>query len=234
MRIMKTIKTVMAASLLLSTVSVQAGLVSTDWKTSGDGLSTLHEETGIEWLDLTQTLHMSINEVDGLLGSTYLGWRFATKVEVADLLKEVFPDGASYVDTSGSYRFGQGAHVSAQTLISFLGRTATGHNGPYSMGLFKADSETGEPEVLYSGMTKSGLSNGYLKTNVFLSASYDVSHNYSGVYLVSDGGLTLSSQSDPTINANNASAPVNDVSQPALFGLMGLGLCAFLSRRRKS
>ena len=34
----------------------QADLVATDWKTSGDALATLHEETGIEWLKPTACL----------------------------------------------------------------------------------------------------------------------------------------------------------------------------------
>ena len=40
----------------------QADLVATDWKTSGDALATLHEETGIEWLKLYNTLDNSIEE----------------------------------------------------------------------------------------------------------------------------------------------------------------------------
>jgi hypothetical protein len=70
-----------------------------------------------------------------------------------------------------------------------------------------------------------------------------------GVFLVSDGGVTLSSINDPTINANNPAAPVNTVTVPPiepvnnvtpvnnvpvgglLFGLMGAFL---LSIRRRA
>jgi parallel beta-helix repeat protein len=60
---------------------------------------------------------------------------------------------------------------------------------------------------------------------------YDYTDNSYGVYLVSDGGTTLSSQQDPSINANNANAPAANVSAPVLLGLMSLGLFGFASRR---
>jgi hypothetical protein len=71
-----------------------------------------------------------------------------------------------------------------------------------------------------------------------LISNHEVSQGYSyrsislGVYLVSDGGTTLSSQMDPSINANNVNYVAADVSAPALLGLMGLGLLGFAARRR--
>jgi hypothetical protein len=49
-------------ALLISATSAHAELVATDWKNTGDGLATLDTATGIEWLDLTQTDNMSINQ----------------------------------------------------------------------------------------------------------------------------------------------------------------------------
>jgi hypothetical protein len=61
--------------------------------------------------------------------------------------------------------------------------------------------------------------------------------NYSndafGVYLVSDGGTTLSSINDPSLNANNANAPAS-VPLPATAALLGLGLLGFGARRKKN
>jgi len=48
-----------------------------------------------------------------------------------------------------------------------------------------------------------------------------------GVLLVSDGGVTLSSINDPSLNIQNPQAPINQVSAPLLggFGLMTIECC---------
>jgi hypothetical protein len=69
---MKLKTTFIAVALLLSATSTQAALVETDWTNTGDALATLDTDTGIEWLDLTQTLGMSINQAEGLIASGVL------------------------------------------------------------------------------------------------------------------------------------------------------------------
>jgi hypothetical protein len=66
------------------------------------------------------------------------------------------------------------------------------------------------------------------------SNDYNFSRSTAGVYLVSDGGTTLNSQLDPSLNINNDNAPINDVYAPSLLGLMSLGLLGFSARRRSS
>jgi len=60
------VKTWIAGGLLATSLAIaplaNAALVDTDWKDAGDGLATLHEETGIEWLKLYNTLDNSIEE----------------------------------------------------------------------------------------------------------------------------------------------------------------------------
>lgn len=57
------------------------------------------------------------------------------------------------------------------------------------------------------------------------------------IYMVSDGWTTLSSINDPSLNINNANAPVNNatsVPAPATALILATGLFGFSARRRKT
>jgi hypothetical protein len=78
-----------ALTLLLMTPSIaSAALSSVDLDTPGDGLITRDTETGLDWLDLTETAPIefvgpSVNEVlAGAGGWTNRGFRYATTTEV--------------------------------------------------------------------------------------------------------------------------------------------------------
>jgi len=60
-------------------------LVEIDRYTPGDALITLDTTTGFEWLDVTETMNMSYEQVwaNAQLGAE--GWRHATNFEVTDL-----------------------------------------------------------------------------------------------------------------------------------------------------
>lgn len=68
----------------VSSVSL-AGLSSADLSTQGDGLLTLDSQTGLAWLDLTQTMGQSLNQV---AAGDWLaqGFRLATQQDVSDLI----------------------------------------------------------------------------------------------------------------------------------------------------
>ncbi len=68
----------------LSSVAM-AGLSAADLSTQGDGLLTLDSQTGLAWLDLSQTMGQSLNQV---VAANWLaqGFRLATQQDVADLL----------------------------------------------------------------------------------------------------------------------------------------------------
>ena len=78
-----------------------AELIETDWKAGGDALATLHEETGLEWLDLTQTDGMSIDQVAAQTGEggSFEGWRIATFDEIDTFVRYAFgeklPEGST-------------------------------------------------------------------------------------------------------------------------------------------
>ncbi|BCV27700.1 hypothetical protein [Shewanella algae] len=59
-------RTILSAFILatgLISAQANAAFVETDWKAQGDGLATLDTDTGIEWLDVSET-YMSFSEDD--------------------------------------------------------------------------------------------------------------------------------------------------------------------------
>jgi hypothetical protein len=232
---MKLKTTFIAVALLLSVTSTQAALVETDWNNTGDGLATLDTDTGIEWLDLTQTDGMSINQAEGLTSSTFSGWRLPTRAEVTQMMVNAFSSEASRVQGSGWWSVTSNAsYDEADSFSALFGKTYMDSPNYFTFGLLKNDPGQA------SGMMLSGIryrpNDGYIA--LFSNAETGVDIHYSspsyGIYLVSDGGTTLSSQLDPSLNANNANAPVADVSAPTIMGGLFalLGLAAI--RRRSS
>jgi hypothetical protein len=73
-----------AVSALALSTSVNAALVSKDWKDTGDNLITRDTVSGLEWLDMTETNDMSYNFVSLQLdvGGQFEGWRYASSEEV--------------------------------------------------------------------------------------------------------------------------------------------------------
>jgi hypothetical protein len=232
--------TLIAATLLLSITSVQAALVESDWQSTGDALATLDTETGIEWLDLTQTDNMSISQAENLTGTggIFNGWRLPTRTEVTQMLYNAFP---SQVEQDGSVAYissDEAVLYEAVVFKSLFGITYVTPTREISMGMFKSDEGAPYPVAM------TGIYHNYNARNINFYSYHLMDHPSGititttnpvlGVYLVSDGGTTLSSQQDPSINANNANAPAADVSSPALLGLMSLGLFGFAARRRSS
>jgi hypothetical protein len=221
-------KLALSATLILSTSFANAGFVNTDWKVDGDAEATLHQESGIEWLKLNHTAGMSIDNVVSQLDTTYEGWRLPTKMEVTELISDLlsphtFNDAARTYDST-DYLGYPGWWISKMGLTR---RTPGSFSSSFGMHM------DGDGGVVITGAQKS-------ETNSYARIYHNQNFGISGttyrtvaysVFLVSDGGTTLSSQSDPAINANNASAPINDVPV-ALAGLLSfIGL--FAARRRK-
>ena len=78
--------TSVTTALVLST-SVNAAIISTDWKASGDNLITHDTVSGLNWLDLTEANNLSYDAVVAQLGAgeMYDGFRVATSAEVVKL-----------------------------------------------------------------------------------------------------------------------------------------------------
>jgi hypothetical protein len=213
-------------SLLFINTSAHAGFVDTDWNTTGDAKATLHEETGLEWLKFDNTNNSSVNQVIALLDTTYDGWRLPTMNEVNALADAI--TGTTAV-TSGEYIVP--SHY-PQLWFNAMGISAaynTNNISSYGFHIDENDNTVKSSGSAYYGSTSKVVRNGDGNVGFTLDSVYF----HVGVFLVSDGGTTLSSQLDPSLNANNANSPAADVSTPGLMGLFGLSLIG-LAYRRKS
>ena len=86
-------------AVLLVAQSAHAILQSADLITVGDGLITFDTDTNLEWLDVTETVGLSYNDIvlGGAGGYTALGFVFANETQVATLWAN-----AGIVDTTGA------------------------------------------------------------------------------------------------------------------------------------
>ena len=89
----KSLTNSICACLAVVSFNASAALVSMDLNTSGDGLITLDESTGLKWLDLSVTVGQNYVDAETLNP----GWRYATNAEVEAIFSVSF-DG--YYDNS--------------------------------------------------------------------------------------------------------------------------------------
>lgn len=73
---------------LAASGTARAVLIERDFLSPGDGLLTFDDQSGLEWLDLTETQGSSFNEVQSLVlpGGAYEGFRVVTPEEAGGLL----------------------------------------------------------------------------------------------------------------------------------------------------
>jgi hypothetical protein len=145
---------------------------------------------------------------------------------------------------------GSGEHPNGPLFRSSFVHTYTyyqsGNDWSYaSYGLFKND----DGNIVMSGEHRRNYWNGSYYTiyhNYDVAVTSDaIKYANGGYFLVSDGGLTLSSINDPQLNINNPNAPINQQPEPPiippvvnvsspLMGLSVLGLlCVALTRRKQ-
>ena len=86
-RVVVTLLTIVAFFL---PVRADAELISLDWMTTGDGLITQDTVNGLEWLDVTQSVNRSFNDVSSQfdVGGAFEGFRYATLAEWEDFIGE--------------------------------------------------------------------------------------------------------------------------------------------------
>jgi hypothetical protein len=223
---MKLLSKIFAVSALaLGSMSANAELISGDWKTTGDGLSVLDTISGQEWIKLTETDGMSVAFVQSQLGTTFAGWRLPSRFEVYTMLHNSIPEatGISYETTvsGGSYH----DDTQARNHVAIMGSV---YKTNYSRGFFLNDkqAEFGGTEVLSSSIIYGW---GVYSNNSHGDGSINYSNHSAGVYLVNNGGVSLSSINNPSINANAPSVPL-----PATAALLGFGLLGFGTRRKNN
>lgn len=251
-QIMKnTIFTLAFFAVSLST-SAHAAMQKGDWISSGDNKVAVDTDTGLEWLTLDNTKGKSISEVVSQLGAggQYAGWRLPTESEVFELTKKMYGSMIGHINTDTSYNSdivwawkGDGRQQALFNYFDLMGltkyvqgRDQYGANYSYwSYGIHLNDNPgTGNQssEVLFSGAYsfRSINSRDHFYAYTGLSGSTytkDFKDLNTGVYLVSDGGLTLSSKLDPTLNIKNPQAPINQAAPVSVSMSFG-GLLLFL------
>lgn len=120
---MKSLSLTLSLSLALVLAALpstsSAELMQRDFITANDGLLTYDTETNLEWLDVTQTINMSFNDVMQLLGpnGSLTGFRYATGSEVTALLTF-----AGISSTQGAFT-STGEANNVRALIKLLGQT---------------------------------------------------------------------------------------------------------------
>lgn len=231
----------MAASLLLGAFSANAELIKGDWISQGDGKAMLDTFTGKEWLSLTETNGLSVDQV--LSDSKYNGWRVATSKEVKTLFEGVaeraLASGASFAtnDKEEVYSVsGYSDNSWSKQLISYLGVTYTRsqYDGNfffrYAYGL-TSDGFMGT--IMDSEHTYSN--SGSYREQSLLHVNYNNQYPSdrvianTGVFLINDGGLTLSSLENEGYNI-----ATRDVPAPTLLAFLPLALLAAGRKKRSA
>jgi hypothetical protein len=245
------LKLIVFSALALSSSMANAGFLSLDWKASGDALATLHEESGTEWLKLSETDGMSISEVASEMseGGDFEGWRFPSVNEVFVVNQEIYGmiDKFTYEDPYRAYYGSESRDESLSLLSDFesvFGLTSDsylgdGSSGYTSYGVFLNDElDPSLGSVLLSGIylnTSESSNEDYLYyySNWSSSNHYNVDYKSSrvAVYLVSDGGATKSTQEDMSLVSNNPNFAVS-VSEPLSMTIFGLGLLGLATSRK--
>lgn len=215
--------------------AAHAALIETDWKISGDKQATLDTETGIEWLDVSLTRGKSINQVIAELNTLYKGWRLPSQNEVFALFQHAFSASSPTYVKQGSATAYYNFNVYDYEHHNFTFAFGDTYTPWYSYGAYVAQ----DGSVKVSGAGGNGAQTSSVVYINYARGTLNEGSFYDGVFLVSDGGVTLSSISNPTLNANNPNAPVNnqlsDVSaplSPLTIGIASLVL-AFTRRNKK-
>lgn len=117
---------------LFSFSSAHAILIEADFNSDGDGLITRDTETGLEWLDLNQTVNYSYNAMLAELGTggKFDGFRYATVSDIDTLQQSAgLASGLFYSSSAFFYRSEMAA------LMDLVGITDVTSPYKYSYGL---------------------------------------------------------------------------------------------------
>jgi hypothetical protein len=221
---MNMFKTMLIGCMLLVTSVAQAGFSQTDWLVAGDNKATIHEETGIEWLKLTETTGLSVNQVleQTGAGETYEGWRIPTAQEIVGYWEGIFAGSSVLENQQGTVTDYYHYSVQAQRWVTFNGTQTTSPIRSYGLG-YGLDGD-----VSFFGVSRSPSNTRY--RNAAYTYDENSTNSLMGIFLVSDGGTTLSSQLDPSINQNNVNYTDAPVTFVGLLSFLGLGLIRLRKR----
>jgi hypothetical protein len=223
--VIKSVKKIILVSAFIVGVSgnANAELISTDLKDIGDGLATLDNQSGLEWLDLSYTDALSLNSVVARLDTDLTGWRLPTYSEVSMLLSNNFPQAAYTTEST----------VSTEESNEFRSKFGLTHSTYMSLGWHERDGVLRRAGVSYNTLYGADFVDNYDSYRSSGSVAY-------GTFLVSNGGTTISSINNSDINVIGFSGDINaesggpiSVPVPTTLGLFGLTLAGLSFNRKK-
>ncbi len=195
--------------LLFLSMTANAALVSLDWKSVGDGALTYDDNSGLWWLDLTETAGMSYSQVSSELvaGGSLEGWRYATLTEAQNIYAQFgLSPGA---DTSLPI---EDFRAAIATMNSYLGDLLSPFSDAYSgsWGITGTEWDVSYPDwhIMLEAYTNQSGAGAVLDLGNF-AADLDMSWEYAGSFLVRDDN------------------PVSAVPLPAALALFPAGLFVF-------
>jgi hypothetical protein len=204
-------------AVMLFSASANAEFILMDWEEEGDQQIAYDDATEMEWLTLSNTLGMSLNEVlsETADGGLFDGWRLPTADEVQTMMENIYPDAAisdtntTIIAESSTYTGGEDFNVDErdawENALGFRYYTAYNGSDRYwaGYGLYLNDSDNAQAlsseDVLMAGYNYQkidGSSANQYKYNTYLRVDYTYS-GYStgytdvnhGVYLVTDNSM---------------------------------------------
>jgi hypothetical protein len=188
-------------ALLVTGLSIKAGLIQTNTTSFGPDSLTVDTLTGLGWLNLSNSVGLSYQQVlaDTQAGGIFSGFRFATDQEVMTLFISVGISGA------GDY---SGSDPLLQYCLSLVGATSFQDGHPEAIGI--------------SGTTKSGGQ--YVPEIDFLYVSGIPTYRVSATDLVYGGNTSFATVGSWLVTE----VPEPTIYTLTVIGLVGL---AFFKRR---
>ncbi|MBU4262054.1 MAG: VPLPA-CTERM sorting domain-containing protein [Proteobacteria bacterium] len=194
-----------------------ASLVAQDLSTPGDSQLTYDSDTGLSWLNVSNTTLHSYNEIISGFGEfiTTKGFRYATGDEVGTLL-------ANYGITqlsSGTYATGAGHGAVTSLMTQFLGVTWANYNSRAIVGI------TGDAD-LYNQIPTHHFA--YLYSNDY--SQWTANQDWSQVY--NDyAGQSVTGYEISSFLVKDAAPTATPI--PGAVWLLGSGLAGLIGARRK-
>ncbi len=198
---------VLATGILVAPAA-QAKLLEVDLNTPGDALVTRDTDTGLDWLDLTESIGLSFDQVEADVGGFISdGWRHATGAEVCALFAaadaEPSPCPGGFVNSFG-----------ALTLKSLLGQTFHFANDHSAFGLYDDGDPSGPGGV------------GFAQASIGLgSSATSVRDDQRG------SNLASSTEGNFLVRPSPVSMPIGPYSRAALVILLALPGLVMVGRR---
>lgn len=184
------LKQILLIGSLLS-FGANAEYLQLDLKNTGDRLVTYNSQSGLYFMDITETVGMNIDEVRGELGKggAFSGWSIATLTQAAQFTNEAF----SNVDIEAISRSYYGAvslsnkYSPVSYLQSILGVSSKSKYGPPKTQGFLANDfsdTTVTGSLTLSSWTSVGSTYGYFDINTSTANIPDKDAALYGVWLV--------------------------------------------------